>query len=144
MNTRNIMVSSYHSKVRYTQHKRVISLFCLGHGLQYYFPMQVSNQQFFQATEVSWNLVTSISISSKTRKRPQGENFGNFVRTAVRMKYLTQIWTQSGPFFPKLKHFFDFYKKVGEASPLTLVARLPCLDEAKVSNINSDLTWMKT
>ena len=47
-------------------------------------------------------------------------------------------------FFPKLKHFFDFYKKVGEGSPLTLVARLPCLDEAKVSNINSDLTWMKT
>ena len=35
------------------------------------------------------------------------------------MENLTQRWTQSGPFFPKSGHFFQFSKSAGEASPLS-------------------------
>ena len=34
------------------------------------------------------------------------------------MENITQIWTQSRPFFPKSGRFFQFSKKVWEASPL--------------------------
>ena len=34
------------------------------------------------------------------------------------IEHLTQRWTQSGSFFPKSGHFFQFSKRAGEASPL--------------------------
>ena len=35
------------------------------------------------------------------------------LKTLYWMEYLTQRWTQSGPFFPKSGHFFRFSKKRG-------------------------------
>ena len=34
------------------------------------------------------------------------------------MENLTQRWIQSGPFFPKSGHFFDFQKRAMEVFPL--------------------------
>ena len=113
MNTRNAMTSSYHSKIGSTQNKKVTFLFCLGHGIQFYFLMHVRNQEFFKAWEVSWNQGTSINISSKTHeKRPCWEK--DTVKTTLRMKNLTQRWTQSRPFFQNQGTFFDFLKRTGE------------------------------
>ena len=141
------MASSYHSKVRSTEKKGVIFLFCLRHGLQYYFPMQARHWKFFQAGEVSWNYGTSIKISSKTHeKRPRRERFWRFfflntIKTTFRIKNLTQKWTQLVPFFPKIGALISIFKKEqGRSPPFSLVTRLPCLDEAKVSTVNSDLT----
>ena len=36
------------------------------------------------------------------------------------MENLTQRWTQSGPFFSKSGHLFQFSKRAGKASPLPL------------------------
>ena len=57
------------------------------------------------------------------------------------MKHLTYRLTELGPFFPNLGHVFRFSKE-GRGAPLPprLIACLPsCLDEAKVSIVNSDL-----
>ena len=46
------------------------------------------------------------------------------LKTTFWMENLTQRWTQSGPFFQKPGHFFQFFKRAGEASPLPVVACL--------------------
>ena len=48
----NTMASSEHLQVRSTQNKGAIFLFCMGHELWYYFPMQTRKQKIFKAGEV--------------------------------------------------------------------------------------------
>ena len=135
MNTRNPMISSYHSKARSTQNKGVTLLFCLGHGLQCYFLIQARNQKFFKAEEVLWNQGTSITISSKTHERKA--LLGNLVefflqdtvKTTFQMKNLTQRWTQSGPFFQNQGTFFDFLKRTGEELCFSLSLAILCLQK---------------
>ena len=49
-------------------------------------------------------------LRKNTKKAPQGNILELFVldtvKTTFQMKNLTQRWTQSVPFFPKLGHFF--------------------------------------
>ena len=63
---------------------------------------QAHNQNFFKTREVSGKILEFFLLDT--------------VKTTFRMKNLTQIWAQSGPFFPKLSTFFDFRKRAGEAS----------------------------
>ena len=83
---------------------------------------QANNQTFFRAGEVLWNQDTSINFVKKARKKdPAGENLEFFLldtpKTTFWMKDSTQGWTQLGPFFQNQGTFFDFQKRVGEASP---------------------------
>ena len=87
-----------------------------------------------------------------TKKGPTEKNLEFFlldtVKSTFRMKNSTQIWTlfsKIRAFFPKLGHFFQFSKKAGKVSPLSSqVVWLPCLDEANVSTVNSDLANLST
>ena len=54
-------------------------------------------------------------VKNTRKKGPAGKNLElflqNTVKTTFRIKNLTQRWIQSGPFFAKLGHFFEFSKK---------------------------------
>ena len=63
-------------------------------------------------------------IVKSTRKRgTAGKHFRVFLpmdtlETTFSVKNLTQRWTESGPFFEKSGHFFQFSQSAGETSPL--------------------------
>ena len=66
-----------------------------------------------------WNQGTSINILSKTQEKeaPQGNILEFFLLDTLKytlwMENLTGRWAQSGSFFPKSGHFFDFQKGQG-------------------------------
>ena len=79
-----------------------------------------------------WKYSTLINISSKAQEKrdPQGNILEFFLldtlKTTFWIENLTQRWTQLGPFFPKLGHFFQFSKRAVEVFLLPLIAHLEC------------------
>ena len=137
MNTQNPMISSYHSKIRSTQNKRVTFHFCLGHGLKgtkVLFPLEYAQPEFFQDRRGFVELGTLINISSKTCERKTLlEKILEFflqdtVKTTLRIKDLIQRWTQSERFFQG--RFFWFFKKDrGGTMCLSLSLAILCLQK---------------
>ena len=76
-----------------------------------------------------WSYGTSIKIYSKTQEEEalQGNILEIFfldtLKTVFWMENLTQIWTQSGSFFPESGHFFWFPKTTRATLHLPLVLR---------------------
>ena len=63
-------------------------------------------------------------------------------KTTFWMENLTQRWTQSGPFFPKLGHFFRFSRRAGKASLLSLSCALVSVAEYVSISLNmSKYLW---
>ena len=70
-------------KIRSTQNTGVTFLFCLGHGLWCYFLMQVRNQKFFKAGEVSWKN----THEKHTKERPCWEKLWGFFSKSLLKPY---------------------------------------------------------
>ena len=60
------------------------------------------------------------------------------LKTAFWIENLTQIWIQSGPFFPKIRALFLIFKKEQWRPPRHLVARLNSNKKQKQLNGNQD------
>ena len=138
---RNTMASSYYSKVRPTQNKGVTFLSLFGTWTLVLFPHAGAQPEIFQGRGGFVELGQfDKDLVKNTKKKARKETLKIYVldtvKTTFRMKKLTQRWTQSCLFSPKISALFSIFKKVFPLFPL--VAHLPCLDEAKVSTVNSD------
>ena len=76
-----------------------------------------------------------------TRKRgPQGNILESFLldtlKTTFWMKNLIQRWTQSGPSFPKSRHFFGFRKRQGR---LHLSPSCPLVNVAEYTSVSLNI-----
>ena len=102
---------------------------------------QMHNQKCFRAKD--WRrwfveLEHFDKHSSKTQEKetPQGNILEIFfldtLKTTLWMENLTQRWAQSGPFFLKPGHFFQFSETAVEASPLP-----PCCASVNVDEYAS-------
>ena len=77
-------------------------------------------------------------VKNTQKRAPQGNVleffFLNTLKTIFCMEKLTQRWTQSGPFYSKIRTIFLFPKLAGEASPLPpLVAHLSVVEHVLIS-----------
>ena len=89
-------------------------------GLSNYYNAHRCNQNFFRAEEVSWNQGTLINISLKKakEKRPRMEKLGVF---SPRYSYNYTLNRKINSKMDKIRVFFYFQKRAGEAFPLSLL-----------------------
>ena len=115
---RNTMAPSYYSKVRPTQNKGVTFLSLFGTWTLVLFPHAGAQPEIFQGRGgfVELGQFDKDLVKNTKKKAPQGNILKIYdldtVKTTFRMKKLTQRWTQSGLFFPKISALFSIFKKV--------------------------------